>query len=355
MIILIKGQGAGVADVEIPFPDGSRHKFNIQHSAFGDRDGNPLAAASVIKDAGDDPDVTNNAEIAAEARILPLTHPSPSKGDGEQLPLVIIKGGKGVGVVTKPGLAVPVGEAAINPVPVKMIREAVTEALGRYALPDSQTIEITISVSKGEELAKKTLNARLGILNGISILGTTGIVRPLSAEAWTASITAAMDVAMAMGCEEVVLSAGRVSERAHMERGALPVEAYVMMGDYVEFSLIDAKKHNFKKIHICAHWAKMLKIAMCIPQTHVKHGAIDLKKAAHFLNNIYPGLLDPTYEFNTAREIYDVINSQSGMQSVELFAKICVAAKEYAEGIAAGIPVIAHLISYEGKIIAESE
>lgn len=364
--MLLKGQGSGVADVEIPFPDGTRHMFSIQHSAFSVQDGKQIAEASVIKDAGDDPDVTNGAEIVADARLLPLTQSSlkaptvaPSKGEGkgegEQPPLVIIKGGKGVGVVTKPGLSVPVGEPAINPVPRKMIRQAVAEALREHALPDGQSIEITIAVPNGEDLATKTLNARLGIIGGISILGTSGIVRPLSAEAWTASITAAMDVAVAMGCGEIVLSTGRVSEKAHMKRFSLPVESYLMMGDYVEFSLIDAKKHNFNKIHLSAHWAKILKIAMRIPHTHVRHGAIDLHQTTLFLNNLIPGLLDPAYDFNTARQMYDEINSKLGARRNELLSIVCVKAKEYAEDITAGIPVIAHLVSYEGEIIADSE
>lgn len=346
-LLLLNGQKSEVKNVEIPFPDGSRHTFSIQHSALGTQDGKPIAEASVIKDAGDDPDVTNNAVIIASARIVDVI-----ENDSDR---VLLKGGKGVGAVTKPGLSIPVGEPAINPVPRKMIRAAVTEAIKLYTLPDSRDIEITISVPKGELLATKTLNARLGIIGGISILGTSGIVRPLSAEAWTASITAAMDVAVAMGCGEIVLSTGRVSEKAHMKRSGLPVESYVMMGDYVEFSLVDAKKHNFHKIHISAHWAKMLKIAMRIPQTHVRHGAIDLRQSTRFLNNLIPGLIDPTYDFNTAREIYDVLISKLGSQSSVPFIKVCAEAKQYAEGIAPGIPVITHLVTYEGEIIAESE
>lgn len=341
-VLIALGKGRFRSKVDIPFPDKARHSFNLHMQNYDVI--TSQSSASVIKDAGDDPDITNGAEIIARVKALPL--------QDEQ---IIIKGGKGVGTVTKPGLAVQVGEPAINPVPRRMIREAVREALDKYPLPDGQAIEVTISVPNGEELATKTLNARLGIIGGISILGTSGIVRPLSAEAWTASITAAMDVARATGCKEVVLSAGRVSEKAHMERFGLPVEAYVMMGDYVEFSLIDAKKHDFKKIHISAHWAKMLKIAMGIPQTHVRHGAIDLGQATLFLNNLIPGLLDPAYDFNTAREIYDVINSKLGARRCELFLKVCAKAKEYAENIAADIPVIAHLVSYEGEIIAESE
>ncbi|MBI5101071.1 MAG: cobalt-precorrin-5B (C(1))-methyltransferase [Nitrospirae bacterium] len=209
----VSGGEGKVEYVEIPFPDGSRHAFAIIHPSLTTDQDSPVARASVIKDAGDDPDVTNKAEIIAEARLLPSARPAPPEGEGkgnnEARNTVLIRGGKGVGRVTKPGLSVPVGEPAINPSPREMIKKAVAEALEGYALPDAEVIEITISVPEGEELAKKTLNARLGIIGGISILGTSGIVRPLSAEAWTSSITAAMDVARATGCREVVLSAGR--------------------------------------------------------------------------------------------------------------------------------------------------
>jgi cobalt-precorrin-5B (C1)-methyltransferase len=128
-----------------------------------------------------------------------------------------------------------------------------------------------------------------------------------------------------------------------------------MMGDYVEFSLNDAKKHNFRKVHISAHWAKMLKIAMRIPQTHVRHGAIDLRQAARFLNDLRPGLLDTGYVFNTAREIYDSIMTGNGTRDHELLSRVCNAAKNYAEENTGGIPVTTHLVSYDGDIIADSE
>jgi cobalt-precorrin-5B (C1)-methyltransferase len=341
-----KQRRRGRDEVEIPFPDKSRVRFRLHYVGISDSPTGPVASASVIKDAGDDPDVTNGAEIMATVRMTGLQ-------DSQASPL-IIKGGRGVGMVTKPGLPVPVGEPAINPVPRKMIREAVEEALSECAgLSKSSGTEITISVPKGEELAKKTLNARLGIMGGISILGTSGIVKPLSTEAWTSSIATAMDVAKASGLEEIVLSVGRVSERAHMKKYGLPAEAYVMMGDYFEFSLLDAKRHNFSRIHISSHWAKMLKMSMSTPQTHVRHGAIDIRKGVVHLNNM--GIAVPEdRDFNTAREIYDYLVAICGRCLPE-FKKICAAAKRYAEGITAGIPVTAHLVSYDGDIIVDSE
>ncbi|RJQ39053.1 MAG: cobalt-precorrin-5B (C(1))-methyltransferase [Nitrospiraceae bacterium] len=360
-------------DVEIPFPDGSRHKFRIQNSGYRTED--KTAWASVIKDAGDDPDVTNGAEIVAEARIQDAGYRMHDKKELASCIMhhtsVEIKGGKGVGIVTKPGLTIPVGEAAINPVPRRMIKEAVMEALSNQQGGDcpiftgaavesgrspTSAIEIIISVTDGEKLAKKTLNSRLGIIGGISILGTTGIVKPISSEAWTATITSSMDVAKAMGRSEIVLSAGRSSEKAHMNKFNLPQESYVMMGDYLEFALLGAKEHGFKKIHLCAQWAKMLKIAMATPQTHVRHGAINIKKAVEFLKGLGVRDLGLVQEFNTAMEIFNFIqHSALSTQHSALFSKVCVAAKKYAESISSGIPVISYLVSYEGEIIANSE
>ncbi len=321
--------------------------------------------------------------LLQKTEYSPTTHPSPSRGEGKgggeslgsglwTLDAVLINGGKGIGIVTKPGLPVPVGEPAINPVPRRMIKEAVMEALSESPealkcrsaevfnfrtseLPSCRAIEVTISVPDGESLAKKTMNPRLGIIGGISILGTTGIVKPLSSEAWTATITASMDVAKAVGHNEIVLSTGRVSENAHIKKYHLREESYVMMGDYLEFSLLEAKRHRFKKIHLCAQWAKMLKIAMAIPQTHVRHGAIDIKKAIEFLRDLGLGPWLLAREFNTAREVFDLISSTLKTQHPTFFLKVCTAAKTYAERITEGIPVSTHLVSYEGTILSSSE
>lgn len=295
--------------VDIPMPSGERAIFKI-HSRGS-------ASVSIIKDAGDDPDVTNGAEIAASA----------AHANGG----IIIKGGIGVGVVTRPGLPVAIGIAAINPVPMRMIRDAVGEV--------TQNAEITISVPRGEELALKTLNSRLGIIGGISILGTTGIVRPLSTEAWTATIKSSMDVARASGLDEIVLSSGRTSELAHMKAFNLPEPAYVMMGDYVEFSLKEAGAHGFRLVHLAAQWAKMLKIAMATPDTHVRAGAIDLKRANAFLSRL--GIVLPNKNYNTARQMLDEIKDASPVVRM---------AERYCTGVS-GIETRAYLVSYDGGII----
>ncbi len=341
--------------VEIPFPDGKRAGFRAHSSKLFTLGSELIAMASIIKDAGDDPDVTNGAEIVAEVKI------QNTDKSGKGVDSVIIKGGPGVGIVTKPGLPVPVGEAAINPVPRRMIEEAVREAITEHRTQSTDksgkdmgsVIDVTISVVNGEDIARKTLNPRLGIVGGISILGTTGYVKPVSAEAWTATITSSMDVARATGQQEVVLSAGRASEKAHMKRYSFPEESYVLMGDHLAFSLQEAKRHGFRRIHLCAQWAKMLKIAMATPQTHVRFGAIDIKKAVDFLNA--SGADVPhDQEFNTAREIFEYI-AKTIPDNYRIMERVCSAARDYAEEITGGIPVTAHLVSYGGAIIANSE
>jgi cobalt-precorrin-5B (C1)-methyltransferase len=352
-------------EVEIPFPDNSRVTFRVQGAGVADQ--GKTAWASVIKDAGDDPDITNGAEIVAEARLVQKRGVTEARtidaGARRAVPLqIIIEGGEGVGTVTKPGLPVPVGEPAINPVPRKMIEAAVREAVSQGSGVRGQEIalEVTISVPDGKELAKKTLNHRLGIVGGISILGTTGIVKPVSSEAWTATIASSMDVARATGLTEIVLSAGRSSERSHMKAYNLPEESYVLMGDYLEYSLREAGKHGFKKIHLCAQWAKMLKIAMATPQTHVRFGAINTGRTVRFLNSL--GIeISLKRDFNTAREIYEYMNAEyppfvkGGEGGLSPFVKVCKSAKKYAERIAGGISVATYLVSYNGEMVTGSE
>ncbi len=348
--------------IDISLPDGERATFKISKTNLTLNEPEITATTSTIKFAGDDPDVTNGAEIIASVTakrydsLQSNLDMRPSLRDVKYSfsPEIIITAGKGVGIVTKPGLPVPIHSPAINPVPQRMIKDAVLEAFMEcgYLQNNIHRIEVTISVTDGEKLALKTLNPRLGIIKGISILGTTGIVKPLSSEAWTATISTSMDVAIATGCEDVVLSAGRTSEKAHIKKYHLPEESYVMMGDYLEFSLLEAKRHQFKRIHLCAQWAKMLKIAMSIPQTHVRYGAIDIKKAQIFINQI--GFRFPeNKEFNTAREIFEIINF-TYQNPLSIFYSVCLGAQKYCEKITGGIPVTCHLVSYDSDIILKT-
>jgi cobalt-precorrin-5B (C1)-methyltransferase len=327
--------GARDEAVEIPFPDGSRHRFVLcrVQRLDGDR-----AMASVVKDAGDDPDVTNGAEIGAEVRWL----------DGPETEPITLVNGPGVGRVTKPGLAVAVGEPAINPVPRRMIREAVLEGLAECGQREKY-LEIAIFIRDGEILAEKTLNRRLGIIGGLSILGTTGIVRPISAKAWTDTIEASMQVARAAGLNEVILATGRTSEAAVQQRLSLPEEAQVMMGDYLQYALEAAGRHGFARIHLAEMWAKLVKAALAVPQTHVRNGALETHQAADLLASL--GLDTATSELlrgaNTAREIYDHLVK---LQRNDLIAAVSQRAKAQAEQWA-GLPVRVYLVTSEQGVV----
>jgi len=337
-----------IEQVEIPFPDGSRHRFTV-HRVGPHPSGGSLA--SVIKDAGDDPDVTNGAEIGVIIDNAPQGSTKEAFLEDESA-AIIFRAGEGVGTVTKAGLALAKGEPAINPVPRKMILAAVGEALGARGV-GKRTLQLTITVAHGRQLAEKTLNHRLGVLGGLSILGTTGIVRPISAAAWTATISASMDVAWENGCREIVISTGRTSERAAQRLLRLPEEAYAMMGDYLHFSLNEAKKHHFTRLHLSAMWAKIVKAAMEIPQTHVRHGALEADRAASFISGLAhdPELYPALKGSNTAREIF--IRLQD-MGRERVIYKVLQRAKSYAEKVS-GLAATVYLVDSNGKVIARTD
>src|SRR6202790_1633107 len=201
--------------VAVTLPRGARVSFAL---ALTRRDAGS-ATAGVIKDAGDDPDVTHGALIVATVR-------AGAPGSG-----VTFRAGAGVGTVTRPGLAIAPGEPAINPVPRRMIRDAIAEVA---ALENrARDVEVEIAIPGGEELAAKTLNGRLGIVGGLSILGTTGIVVPYSCSAWIHSIHSGIDVARALGLTHVAGSTGSTSEAAVQTLHQLPETALIDMGSFV--------------------------------------------------------------------------------------------------------------------------
>jgi len=333
---LLLATGTCPEAVEIPFPDGTRKAFAVQNSKCDD----DTAWASIIKDAGDDPDVTNGAEIgAAVSRTLSTV----TGADCVTFGSIQLCRGVGVGTVTKPGLAIPVGEPAINPMPRQMIEDAVREAIVDGPLC------VTISVSCGEELATKTLNHRLGIVGGLSILGTTGIVRPISADAWTATIKASLDVAKEAGLSEVVLSTGRTSEKGVQNLLNLPEEAYAMMGDYLAFSLNEAEKHHFSTVHLGGMWAKIMKAALRVPQTHVRNGALEVADATTLLATLGANrtLVAECSKANTAREIYSILESH---QEHELIRAVCLKAKDYCRELFSGETTI-YLIDHKATVL----
>ncbi len=330
--------------VSIPFPDGTRHEFEL--FSLG-RNGSS-SSASVIKDAGDDPDVTNGAEISARVRMLPETEKKKTDGKAGD---VIFKAGAGVGTVTRKGLAVAEGEPAINPGPRMMIRAAIREAFAEASVsPEGwRPVEVSVSIKNGESLSKNTLNPRLGIAGGLSILGTTGIVRPVSAKAWTDTIEVCLNVAEKAGLEEIILSTGRTSERAVQDLLGLPDEALVMMGDYLEYAMKAAGRRNFKRLHLAGMWAKILKAALEIPQTHVRHGALDMKRVAGLLLDLgLPGKLEKEVSgANTARQVLEML--LSGRQE-KMVQAVCSRARDYAQRLS-GIEVRVHLVTPDKMVL----
>lgn len=328
--------GACPTDVTITFPDGASHIFAV-HRCTVEADS---ATASVIKDAGDDPDVTNRAEIEAS---VSLGFGTNDPGECIAVGTVLLCRGEGVGTVTKPGLAVKAGEPAINPVPRQMIAGAVGEVIG------NRHVRVTLSIPMGRELAEKTLNKRLGILGGLSILGTTGIVRPVSADAWTATIQASLDVARQAGLSEVVLSTGRTSEKGVQNFVKLPEECYAMMGDYLEFSLKEAALRKFSTIHIGGMWAKIMKGALRVPQTHVRNGALEVIDGANLLASL--GAEGKLFELlkrsNTAREIYTHLEAAG---RTDLIRAVCLKAREYCRDVS-GCRVKIYLINHKAELI----
>ncbi len=332
-------------EIEIPFPDGSRKSFVVFKCRInGGGEGKvDSATASVIKDAGDDPDVTNGAEIEATVSLVHTGQTHGTIADCVFLGNILLCRGQGIGMVTKPGLAIQVGEPAINPIPRQMIVDAVGE------IDAERKIAVTISVPNGEALAEKTLNKRLGILGGLSILGTTGIVRPISADAWTATIKASLDVAREAGLKDVVLSTGRTSEKGAQQLLDLPEEAYAMMGDYLEFSLKEAAKRNFKTIHLAGMWAKIMKAALGIPQTHVRNGALEVRDGADLLAVLGAEgeLLQRIKKSNTAREMYEHIEAAGKRELIEA---VCLKAREYCRKTT-GTGVKVYLVNHKAEII----
>jgi cobalt-precorrin-5B (C1)-methyltransferase len=337
-----------VAAVELVLPAGTIARFELGGQHFNRQ----AAHCFVVKDAGDDPDVTHGVEVHAEVALL--QGDSPQKR-GQSPLAVVIAGGTGIGRVTKPGLAVPVGEWAINPMPRRMIEEAV---LAIFPPSPSPLIpQVTISIPDGEARAARTLNARLGILGGLSILGTTGVVRPISHQAWTDTIEVALDVALAGGCVTVVLSTGRTSELAAQKaltppsppcktggvpegRGGrvIPEEAFVMMGDHVGYALAACHRKGVARVVVAAQFAKLLKIACGHPQTHVSASRIDLGQLAGWARQtgLDGAFADRLECANTAREAWGLLAGDHPLIG-EVAARALARLRQWVPGAAVGL------------------
>lgn len=295
------------SEVTIRLPVGQEASFQLVSCEFNGRE----ATAGVIKDGGDDPDATHGALI--------LSTVSWCEESG-----ITLDGGIGVGRVTKPGVPVAVGEAAINPVPRKMIREAVQSVLEEFEL--ERGVKVVVSVPDGEEIAKKTLNGRLGIVGGISILGTRGIVVPFSTSAYMASIAQAINVAVLAGCDHLVLSTGGRTEKLGMELYPdLPVEAFIEMGDFVGFALKQCKLKKVRKVTLVGMMGKFSKLAQGKMNVHSKSSTVDFGFIAQVAGEAGapPELLEQISGCNTASQAGDLIQEQGILPFFDLLCTYC--------------------------------
>jgi cobalt-precorrin-5B (C1)-methyltransferase len=248
--------------VQITLPKGHTPAFALSQTKLTTTE----AMAAIVKDAGDDPDVTHGATIRSTVR-----HGSPNSG-------VIFRAGHGVGIVTKPGLPLEVGEPAINPVPRQLITRVIEEAGAR-------DIIVEISVDGGEEIARHTWNPRLGILGGLSILGTTGVVIPYSCSAWIDSIRRGVDVARAAGHRHVAACTGSTSEKAVQQKYGLPDDALLDMGDFAGAVLKYLKRHPVPRLTIAGGFAKLSKLADGHLDLHSGRSQVNLDNLAERTTN----------------------------------------------------------------------
>ncbi|PIO98974.1 cobalt-precorrin-5B (C(1))-methyltransferase [Pleomorphomonas carboxyditropha] len=272
--------------VTVTLPGGQRPAFALAITAGGDG----WTRAGVVKDAGDDPDVTHGALVVATVRPA-------ARGAG-----LVFRAGPGVGTVTRPGLPLAVGEPAINPVPRAMIARTLDEA--RAVLGGPEDIEVEISVDNGEKLAERTLNGRLGIVGGLSILGTTGIVVPFSCAAWIASIQRGIDVARASGFSHVAAATGNTSEQAVKALHGLDDIQLIDMGDFVGGTLKYLRKAPVPRVTLALGFAKGVKLGQGLLDLHSKRGSVDLDVLSAIIADLGGGadLVRAVNNANTALE-----------------------------------------------------
>jgi len=321
--------------VTITLPGGQTPAFALAHEANGPG----YAEAGIIKDAGDDPDVTHGALVLARIERA-------QAGAG-----ISFHAGAGVGTVTRPGLPLPVGEPAINPVPRRMMTGVVEELAKAHGV--AADFRITISVRGGEKLAEKTWNPRLGIIGGLSILGTTGIVVPYSCSAWIHSIHRGVDVARAMGLTHVVGSTGDTSEKAAMARLGLPLEAYLDMGDFAGGLLKYVRTHSVERLTIAGGFAKLTKLAQGALDLHSGRSTVDLHFLVEMLQELGAGgqSVEKVRAANTASEVL-AIATEAG---IALGDRVAQRAHEQAQAIvgqASRVDII--IVDRGGSIVGES-
>jgi cobalt-precorrin-5B (C1)-methyltransferase len=277
--------------VEVPLPQGKRPSFALATERLDATGARRSATAGVIKDAGDDPDVTHGALVLAT-----VTAGAPGSG-------VVFRAGEGVGTVTRPGLPVAVGEPAINPVPRRMMTEAVERVALAHRGAAGVTVDVVIEIAirDGAEIARRTWNPRLGIVGGLSVLGTTGVVVPYSCSAWIQSIRQGIDVARAIGHTHVAGATGSTSERVVAQLYGLPESALLDMGDFAGAVLKYLRRHPVPRLSLGGGFAKFSKLAAGHLDLHSQRSQVDLRLLASIAaDGGHPDLAESISGANTA-------------------------------------------------------
>lgn len=328
--------GAFPDPVVVALPGGARPEFCLAVAEQGER----VARAGVVKDAGDDPDVTHGALIVATVRPA-------EEGAG-----LVFRAGEGVGTVTRPGLPLAVGEPAINPVPRAMIRTAITEVCAATGAAGDVVVEI--SIPDGAVLAQKTLNPRLGILGGLSILGTTGIVVPFSCSAWIHAIHRGIDVARAAGVAQIAGATGSTSEAAIVALDGLPEVAVIDMGDFVGGMLKYVRSHPVDRVTVAGGFAKMTKFSQGLLDLHSRAGEVDLGHLARLAGEA--GASSALVErIPAANSALDVLQ-QAQAEGVDIAAVVAARAVATAAQVLRGTPVGVDVVVFDraGRLLART-
>lgn len=323
-----------IKEIEITLPKKSTIQIPVNSCNYDKN----KARCSVIKDGGDDPDVTHGAEIIVELSF------TVNKNEIE------IDGGEGVGIVTKPGLGLEINKPAINPVPKKMIIENLRD-IGSEILME-KGIRVMISVPKGRELGPKTDNPRIGIKNGISILGTSGIVIPFSTASYAASIRQNLDVSIAMRNDTVVLTTGGRSEDFAKKIVKLPEHCFVQMGDFSGYAIQQCGKKNIKKAYVVGFIGKLAKMAAGVKQTHVKGSKVDMNFLADIAKkvNANENVIEEIKKANTARHVSEIIQKNN---ITGFFDLICSEVYRHMRNHSEQkVPIDVILFDFEGNILA---
>ncbi len=335
-VLAIKNQKI-IENVDIILPKRSRLEIKINSCEFK----NNSAKCSVIKDGGDDPDVTHGAAIFVNIELTDVV--------GE----IEIDGGEGVGRVTKPGLGLEIGSAAINPTPKKMILENVKE-VGEELL-EKNGIRVVVSVPKGKELGPKTDNPRIGIMGGISILGTSGIVIPYSTASFAAAIRQQISVVNTMNDDNVVLTTGGRSEDFARKIIDLPDHSFIQMGDFSGYTIKQCAKQELKKAYVAGFIGKLAKMAAGVKQTHVKGGKVDMKFLSELAKRCNAGedTISKILGANTARNVQEIIieDKIDGFFD-EVTKEACIQMRQHSEE---KIPVEVILFDFDGTVLSRDK